>query len=83
MTKKPDYFKTFCNVSQAFGTTISTEQLLDLIVASAIETMRAKAACLFLADEEKDVFVPVSQKGLSDTYLHAKPLQAKKVVSAI
>ena len=83
MTKKPDYFKTFCNVSQAFGTTISTEQLLDLIVASAIETMRAKAACLFLADEEKDVFVPVSQKGLSDAYLHAKPLQAKKVVSAI
>lgn len=83
MTKKPDYFKTFCNVSQAFGTTISTEQLLDLIVASAIDIMRAKAACLFLADEEKDVFVPVSQKGLSDTYLHAKPLQAKKVVSAI
>ncbi len=83
MTKQPDYFKSFCKVSQAFGMAISTEQLLDVIVASAIETMQAKAACLFLADEEKDIFVPVSQKGLSDSYLHAKPLQAKKVVSAI
>ena len=83
MTKQPDYFKTFCNVSKAFGTAISTEKLLDLIVASVIETMQAKAACLFLADEEKDVFIPVSQKGLSDNYLHAKPLQAKLIVSAI
>jgi GAF domain-containing protein len=83
MTKQPDYFKTFCSVSKAFGTTLSTEKLLQLIVASAIETMGAKAACLFLADEEKDVFVPVAQKGLSDSYLHARPMQAKAIVGAI
>jgi GAF domain-containing protein len=83
MTKQPDYFKTFCNVSKAFGTTLSTGKLLELIVGSAIETMNAKAACLFLADEEKDVFVPVAQSGLSDNYLHAKPLQAKQLVSVI
>jgi GAF domain-containing protein len=83
MTKQPDYFKTFCKLSKAFGTVISTETLLDLIVASAIETMQAKAACLFLADEGKDVFIPVSQKGLSESYLHAKPMQAKTIVGAI
>ena len=83
MTKQPGYFKTFCKVSKAFGTTLSTDKLLDLIVESAIETMNAKAACLFLADEEKDIFVPVSQKGLSDNYLHAKPLQAKQLVGVI
>ena len=83
MTEQPDYFKTFCKVSKAFGTVLSTEKLLDLIVESAIETMDAKAACLFLADEEKDIFVPVAQKGLSDNYLHAKPLQAKQLVGAI
>ena len=83
MTEQPDYFKTFCKVSKAFGTVLSTEKLLDLIVESAIETMNAKAACLFLADEEKDIFVPVAQKGLSDTYLHAKPMHAKTIVNAI
>jgi GAF domain-containing protein len=83
LTEQPDYFKTFCKVSKAFGTVLSTEKLLELIVASAIETMSAKAACLFLADEEKDIFVPVAQKGLSDTYLHAKPLQARQLVGVI
>ena len=80
MTKRNNYFKTFCKISKAFGTTLSKKKLLDLIVLSAIDTMEAKAACLFLADEEKDAFVPMAQKGLSDNYLHASPLQANKIV---
>ena len=83
MTKEKDYFRTFCKVSRAFGSTFSREKLLDLIVESAIETMDAKAACLFLADEKRDVFVPTAQKGLSDNYLHAKPLRAKSIVQAV
>ena len=83
MTKEKDYFKTFCKVSKAFGSTLSKEKLLDLIVQSAIETMDAKAACLFLADEKRDVFVSTAQKGLSKNYLHAKPLRAKKIVKEI
>ena len=83
MAKKRDYFKIFCKVSKAFGTTLGKEALLDLIVESAIETMDAKAACLFLADEKRDIFVPTAQKGLSDNYLHAKPMRAKSVVQAI
>ncbi len=83
MAKEVNYFKAFCSISKAFGTTAGEQQLLEMIVASAIETLGAKAACLFLADEEADVFVPVAQKGLSDRYLHAKPMTAKKIVSAI
>ena len=83
MTKEKDYFRTFCKVSKAFGSTLSKEKLLDLIVESAIETMDAKAACLFPADEKRDVFVPTAQKGLSDDYLHAKPLRAKSIVQAV
>jgi GAF domain-containing protein len=80
MTKRNNFFKTFCKISKAFGTTLGKKKLLDLIVQSAIDTMEAKAACLFLADEEKDMFVPMAQKGLSDNYLHANPLQAQRVV---
>jgi len=83
MTKEKDYFRTFCKVSKAFGSTLSKEKLLDLIVESAIDTMDAKAACLFLADEKRDIFVPTAQKGLSDDYLHAKPLRAKSIVQAV
>jgi len=81
--KDTDYFKAFCKVSKAFGTTLSKDKLLKLVVQSATETMDAKAACLFLADEEKDTFMPVAQHGLSKNYLHAKPMQAKKIVKAI
>ncbi|MBE9571759.1 MAG: GAF domain-containing protein, partial [Proteobacteria bacterium] len=83
MTSKNDYFKTFCKVSKAFGTTLREEELLDLIVQSAIDTMGGKAASLFLADEEKDVFVPVAQKGLSENYLHAGTERARKTVADI
>ncbi len=83
MAKKNNYFNTFCKISKAFGTTLAKERLLDLIIQSAIDTMEAKAACLFLADEEKDVFVPMAQKGLSDNYLHASPTQAKGIADEI
>ena len=83
MNKQLDYFRTFCSISRALGSTLSREKILDLIVSSAIEAMNAKAACLFLADEEKDLFEPAAQKGLSDNYLHARPLQAKKIVNAV
>jgi GAF domain-containing protein len=83
MTQRNNYFKTFCKISKAFGTTLGKEKLLDMIVHSAIDTMDAKAACLFLSDEEENVFVPVAQKGLSDNYLHANPMRARKLVDEI
>ncbi|MFC1833347.1 GAF domain-containing protein [Thermodesulfobacteriota bacterium] len=83
MTEQTDYFKTFCKVSKAFGKALGMEEILDLIVRSATETMDGRAACLFLADEEQDVFIPTAQTGLSDDYLHAKPMKAKRVVDDI
>ncbi len=83
MTKEIDYFKTFCAVSSAFGTALGEHEILDLILGSSIETMGGKAACLFLADEEQDIFVPVAQKGLSENYLHAKPMRARRVVDEL
>lgn len=80
MTVKKDYFKTFCNISKAFGTTLNKDALLELIVQSAMDAMEAKAACLFLEDKEKDLFVPVCQKGLSANYLHTDPYKAKGMV---
>ena len=83
MAAKRDYFETICKVSRAFGTTLDKDELLKMIVESAIDTMRGKAACLFLFDEEKNISVPVAQKGLSEGYLHAKWKSAKDNVSDV
>jgi GAF domain-containing protein len=78
-----DYFNAFIDISKAFGTARNKDDILNMIVENVIETMAGKAACLFLADGNEDVFVPVAQKGLSNRYLHASPIQAKSVVTAI
>jgi GAF domain-containing protein len=78
-----DYFKSFCKISKAFGTTATKNELLKLIVESAVDSLAGKAACLFLADERQGIFTPTAQTGLSDNYLHANPIQAKQVVKAL
>ncbi len=85
MPKKTDYFATICRVSRVFGTTYRKEELLDLIVQSAIDTMKGKAACLFLEDEDKKKsdFVPIAQKGLSKDYLHIEPKEARRAADEI
>jgi len=57
--------------------------LLNLIAESSVESMDGKAACLFLADEQRDLFVPTAQFGLSENYHHASPLKARKVVAVL
>ncbi|WP_419658621.1 GAF domain protein [Desulfosarcina variabilis str. Montpellier] len=83
MPREIDYFKTFCKISKAFGTTAKQDELLKLIVDSAVESMNGKAACLFLADERQNVFVPTAQSGLSKNYLHANPMKARRIVTAL
>jgi GAF domain-containing protein len=83
MDEKKDYFKTFCKLSQAFGTAATQDDLLCLIVQYAIETMEGKAACLFLADEKGDFFIPVTQKGLSPQYMHTDPLKTQHILDAL
>jgi GAF domain-containing protein len=83
MTKEKDYIKIFYKLSQAFGTAESVDELLELIVQSAIDTMDGKASCLFLADEKQDLFKSAAQIGLSDSYLHASPIRAKRIVDEI
>lgn len=83
MPREKDYFTSFCAISKAFGTAAGREELLSLIVNSAVTSMEAKAACLFLADERKDFFVVKAQAGLSDKYIHANPLQVQNCISAL
>lgn len=80
MPEKHSYLKTFIKISDAFGTTTDMDALLELIVDSAITTMKAKAACLFLASEDKGIFKAVAQRGLSPDYFHAGYGHGEKIL---
>ncbi len=79
MAEKQSYFRTIRKISEAFGTTKDMDVLLQLIVDSAVTITKAKAACLFLADETKEKYKAVAQMGLSEQYLHAGYGHAEKI----
>jgi len=54
-----------------------------LIVQSAVDTMDAKAACLFLTDTKKNVFELAAQTELTSDYFHAKQLKIGKLVDTV
>lgn len=82
MATKTDYFHSLSKLSREFGTTKDQYTLLNLIVDSAVKTMKAKAAAIFLMDEESESAeknVAVAQAGLSDKYMHAGSGHAVKI----
>ena len=71
MEEKTNYFKAMRKISRAFGTTLDRDELLALVIQSAIDTMDGKGASLFLIDEESNEFVRVANQGLSEDYLRS------------
>jgi len=83
MSRYEKFFDTLCEVCRSFGTIEKSDELLNLLVDKAVDTMEVKAACLWMADAEKDEFTRAAQKGLSEAYFHAGPLHIKKVLSTM
>ena len=79
MAVKQPYFKTISKISQTFETEKDMDTLLQLIVESAVQAMKGKAACLYLADEQTELYRPVAQVGLSANYLHVETGQTKNI----
>lgn len=82
MTANKDYFQSLSQLSREFGTTRDQNKLLDLIVESAVKTMNAKAAAIFLMDEDsesKEKNIAVARTGLSDHYINAGAGHAVKI----
>jgi len=74
MTTSIDYFHSLCKLSKDFSTTKDQDKLLNLIVNCAVTTLKAKAAAIFLMDEEPEQArknIAVARTGLSDNYIHA------------
>lgn len=85
-TKRDDYLTTFCTVIKSIQNTPNRDDILNLIVKSAVEVMEAKACSLFLVKSRRDsdgLFYPAAQTGLSDDYIHSGPANGRDITRDI
>jgi GAF domain-containing protein len=82
MSTKENFFHSLSKLSRELGTTQDQDKLLNLIVSTAVKTLKAKAAVIFLMDKESESSirnVAIVQVGLSRKYMHAGPKHAVKI----
>jgi GAF domain-containing protein len=82
MSTKEDFFHSLSKLSRELGSTQDREKMLHLIVSTAVKTLKAKAAVIFLMDKELESSirnVSVAQVGLSQKYMHAGREHAVKI----
>jgi GAF domain-containing protein len=82
MLIQKEYFKSLTRLSRELGKTDDQEKMLRLIVSVAVETLKAKAAVIFLIEEDSEDSirnVAVAQIGLSEKYIHAGTAHAMKI----
>ena len=85
-SKCEENLKTFCEVTKSIQISSDREEILKLIVESAVKVMGAKACSLFLIRSRRDqdgLFYPAAQVGLSDNYIHAGPAKGRDITRDI
>jgi GAF domain-containing protein len=82
MATKGSFFWVLSRLTKEISKTEELDNIPDLIVAAAVEALKAKAAVIFLRDENTENFISnqaVAQVGLSDKYVHAGTAHAIKI----
>jgi GAF domain-containing protein len=82
MSTQKEYFHRLSKLSREIGATDDQDKMLHLIVSAAVETLKAKAAVIFLNEEDSQDSirnVAVVQVGLSEKYIHAGTAHAVKI----
>jgi len=82
MSTKDGYFRALSKLTKEVSETGDLNQIPRLIVSTAVETLKAKAAAIFLRDEDSDGMInnqAAAQCGLSEKYIHAGPAHAIKI----
>ncbi len=75
---EPQYLSALCEVCHAISSVFDLQEVLSLIVKSAVESMEVKAGSLRLLDEEERRLEIVAAYGLSKEYLKKGPVEVEK-----
>ena len=82
MSTEESYFRALSKLSKDMAATDDHIKMGHLIASAAVKTLKAKAAVIFLTDENEENAISntaVAQVGLSDKYIHAGPAHAVKI----
>jgi len=82
MSTKENYFRALSELTKRVSATEELDKIPLLIVSTAAGTLKAKAAVIFLRDEDSEGFISnraAAQCGLSDKYIHAGAAHAIKI----
>jgi GAF domain-containing protein len=82
MSTQEVYFRSLSKLIRELAAADDQDRMLNLIVSEAVETLKAKAAVIFLnEDDSQDSIrnVAVAQIGLSNKYIHAGTAHAVKI----
>ncbi len=82
MSTEESYFRALSKLSRDISATEDQAKIGHLIVSTAVDTLKAKAAVVFLMDENSEDSIQniaVAQVGLSKKYIHAGPAHAVKI----
>ena len=82
MSTKGSFFWVLSKLTKEISLTEERDKIPHLIVSAAVEALKAKAAAIFLRDENTEDFISnkaVAQVGLSDKYIHAGATHAIKI----
>lgn len=82
MSTEKGYFRALSKLSKDMAAMDDRVKIGQLIVSTAVKTLKAKAAVIFLMDENTENSIrnsAVVQVGLSEKYIHAGPAHAVKI----
>jgi GAF domain-containing protein len=82
MSKKENYFQALSKLTKEVSKIEDLDKIPHLIVSAAVETLKAKAAVIFMRDQDSEGFISnqaAAQFGLSDKYIHAGTAHAIKI----
>ncbi len=79
-THEHDYFRAFVNVTKAISSTLDLQEVLDRIVANAVEVLELKAGLFSLWNKQENRLEIVSHLNLSQDFLEKGPIYADKSI---
>ncbi len=80
-SEERSYFESFRKVLKAVSSTLSLNEVLDMLVTNVTEVMNLKACAIRLYSSEKQTLELVASHGLSDRYIQKGPLNVDKSIS--
>ncbi|MDH5203580.1 MAG: GAF domain-containing protein [Nitrospirota bacterium] len=72
--------RTLIKISQSISSTLSLDEVLQMIVENAAKTLNMKAASIRLLDEERKTLQVRAAYGLSKKYLDKGPVEVEKSI---